>query len=156
MIILGLGGNIGSDAEIVARFRAAREQLGGTRSARLYRSDAIGPAQAPFVNTAFACADDVLERVLSRTQAIELAHGRVRGERWGPRTLDIDILVADGQVVSTPALVVPHPRLAERRFALQPLVDLVGEDFEIPGVGRAGDALARVGDQPLQLIAEAW
>ena len=157
MIVLGLGGNIGSDAEIVARFRAARAELRGMQSAPLYRSAAIGPAQAPFLNTAITFAGDVpLEHVLSLAQSIELAHGRVRHERWGPRTLDIDLLVAGDRTVQTPALTVPHPRLAERRFALQPLVDLAGEDFEIPGVGRAGDALARVRDQPLALIAEEW
>lgn len=158
MIVLGLGGNVGTDAEIVARFRAARDQIDGPmRSAPLYRSAAIGPEQPPFLNTALAFPAELpLEHVLSLVQSIELAHGRVRRERWGPRTLDIDILVAGDRVSATPELTVPHPRLAERRFALQPLIDLVGGDFEIPRIGRAADALVRVRDQDVQLIAEDW
>ena len=79
-------------------------------------------------------------------RALERAHGRVRDERWGPRTLDLDVLVWGHRVLHG-ELEVPHPRLAQRRFALAPLADLVGEAFEVPGHGRVGDLVRAVADQ---------
>ncbi len=166
MIVVGLGGNIGDEVEIRARFAAAREALGqldGTRSpgsASLYRSAPVGPEQPAFLNTAVRLqATDVQPGELIATLLeIERRLGRERDRevRWGPRPIDLDVLVWDTRVLATPELCVPHPRLCERRFALAPLVDLVGEAFEIPGVGRAGDALARVRDQVVELVAECW
>lgn len=140
MIVLGLGGNLGTDVEIVERFRAARDVLGGVRSARLYRTAPIGPEQPPYLNSAILVDDVTLERV----HAVEVQLGRVRDVRWGPRTIDIDILVADRPIEGA---IVPHPRLLERRFALAPLSDLVD--------GYA-DALDRVREQDVELIAEHW
>jgi 2-amino-4-hydroxy-6-hydroxymethyldihydropteridine diphosphokinase len=148
MIVVGLGGNVGSDAEIVARFVRARELVHAVRSARLYRSAAIGPDQPAFLNTA------VLVDELPPIFDIERQLGRERTVRWGPRTIDLDVLVGD--VPRDSGLHVPHPRLAERRFALAPLVDLLGDDFMIPGIGRAGDALERVRDQDCEVMASAW
>ena len=85
-----------------------------------------------------------------------LGRDRARETRWGPRTIDLDVLVWDARVIRSPELDIPHPRLHERRFALQSLIDLVGEDFDIAGVGRAGDALARGRDQQLEFISERW
>lgn len=163
VIVIGLGGNIGTDEEIRERFRDARARLAqrlgalSPRSAALYRTAPVGPVQPPFLNTAVAFAT-ALEpaAVLEVLQAIEAELGRVRDVRWGPRTIDLDILAWGDRVIHAPALDVPHPRLHERRFALQPLVDLAGADFAIPQVGRAGDALARVVDQALELIALDW
>lgn len=152
MIVVGVGGNVGTDAALVARFLEAGKRLGGGRWARLYRTAPIGPAQAPFLNTAIAIADR--DGIIDEIAAVEQALGRVRDVRWGPRTIDLDVLVWDDRVIATPRLCVPHPRLHERRFALQPLVDLVGEDFVIPAVGRAGDALARVQDQLVSELGE--
>lgn len=166
MIVVGLGGNVGDEVAIRARFAAAREALGGldrTRSpgsASLYRSAPVGPEQPAFLNTAVRLqATDVQPGALIATLLeIERRLGRERDRevRWGPRPIDLDVLVWDTRVLATPELCVPHPRLSERRFALSPLVDLVGEAFEIPGVGRAGDALARVRDQVVELVAECW
>ena len=150
MIVIGLGGNVGTDAEIIGRFEQAAALLGPARWAKLYRTVAIGQAQAPFLNTAIAVDLDTDPMV----HEIEERLGRERDVRWGPRTIDLDVLVWDDRVISTTRLTVPHPRLHERRFALQPLVDLVGEDFMIPGIGRAGDALARVKYQEVTLLGE--
>jgi 2-amino-4-hydroxy-6-hydroxymethyldihydropteridine diphosphokinase len=73
--------------------------------------------------------------------AIERSLGRVRMERWGPRTVDLDLLLYDDEIVDEPGLRVPHPRLHERRFALEPLVELDPE-LDIPGRGRVSEALA--------------
>jgi 2-amino-4-hydroxy-6-hydroxymethyldihydropteridine diphosphokinase len=163
MIVLGLGGNVGSEAAIVGRFRRVRDalgELGALRAASLYRTAAIGPEQQAFLNTAVALqmTDVQPAELVAIVQELESLLGRDRANetRWGPRKIDLDVLVWDDRVVRTPELEVPHPRLHERRFALQPLVDLVGEAFVIPNVGRAGDALARVHDQACELIAEAW
>jgi 2-amino-4-hydroxy-6-hydroxymethyldihydropteridine diphosphokinase len=152
VIIVGLGGNVGTDEEIVERFLRAGALLGATQWARLYRTAPIGPAQAPFLNTAIAIDDR--EDILDAITSIEQQLGRVRDVRWGPRTIDLDVLVWDERVIDTARLVVPHPRLHQRRFALAPLVDLVGVDFVIPRVGRAGDALAHVQDQLADELGE--
>jgi 2-amino-4-hydroxy-6-hydroxymethyldihydropteridine diphosphokinase len=72
---------------------------------------------------------------------IEVSLGRVRGERWGPRVVDLDLLVYGNEVVDEPGLRVPHPRLHERRFALEPLADL-NPELEIPGRGNVSALLA--------------
>jgi len=186
-LVIGLGGNVGGQAAIVERFRRARsalEVLGAVRSAPLYRTAPIGPAQPPFLNTAIriAAADLAPDELLAMLREIEHLLGRDRrGEaRWGPRPIDLDVLVWGGRVLRSPELEVPHPRLAERRFALAPLAALVGEDFELPGAGAAGAAgavgavgavgaagalgtlgtlgtlLRRVAEQDVALVAASW
>ena len=163
LVVVGLGGNVGTEAAIIERFghvRAGLTTLGAVRSAPLYRSAPIGPAQPAFLNTAVCVAVDdgrpaevmaslhTLERVLGRS--------REREDRWGPRPIDIDMLVWGDRILRTPELEVPHPRLAERKFALAPLVDLLGEGFVIPGLGPAGDLLRAVAGQTCDQIAEIW
>jgi 2-amino-4-hydroxy-6-hydroxymethyldihydropteridine diphosphokinase len=162
-IVVGLGANIGTQAEITERFRRARaafEVLGDVRAAPLYRTAAIGPAQAAFFNSALrvGLADVQPAELIATVRELELLLGRDRrgAERWGPRTIDLDVLVWGGRVIATPDLEVPHPRLAERRFALEPLVALLGEDFTVPGAGRAGVLLARVAGPAVEQIAETW
>jgi 2-amino-4-hydroxy-6-hydroxymethyldihydropteridine diphosphokinase len=164
-IIIGVGGNIGSEREIVDRFRTAREAiaaLGDVRSAPLYRSQPMGPAQPAFLNTALRlrAPDDAAprpEQLLAILLEIErlLGRDREREARWGPRTIDLDVLLWGSLAIRTPELEIPHPRLAERRFALAPLVDLAG-DVDLPGIGSAHAALARVRDQVVDAIAEHW
>jgi len=134
--------------------------LGGVRSARLYRSAPMGPAQPWFLNTAvrFAAADAQPAELLATLLEIERLLGRRRDAevRWGPRPLDLDVLVWGARILRTPELEVPHPRLAERKFALLPLVDLAGDDFAIPGLGRAGELLHRVADPRCDVVADTW
>jgi 2-amino-4-hydroxy-6-hydroxymethyldihydropteridine diphosphokinase len=163
MIVIGLGGNIGTEAAIAGRFTRVRDALsaiGSVRSAPLYRTAPIGPEQPAFLNSAAALAVDDMQpsELIAIVHELESLLGRDRSRevRWGPRTIDLDVLVWDARVIRMPELEVPHPRLQERKFALQPLTDLVGEDFEIPNIGRAGDALARVRDQQIEFMAERW
>ena len=91
-----------------------------------------GPDQGPYLNCVVRLETDLDARgLLELAQNRELAAGRVRGERWGPRTLDVDVLWVDGQTVAEPDLEVPHPRMFERAFVLVPLrevaPDLVGD-----------------------------
>jgi 2-amino-4-hydroxy-6-hydroxymethyldihydropteridine diphosphokinase len=174
-LVIGLGGNVGGEEAIIARFRRAREalaMLGELRSAPLYRTEPItwppgagspaaaGPAQPAYLNTAvrLRVADLSSDELLATVRELEHLLGRDRRTeaRWGPRPIDLDVLVWGGRVLRTPDLEVPHPRLAERRFALAPLVALLGEDFEIPGAGAAGALLGRVRDQGVLELAASW
>jgi 2-amino-4-hydroxy-6-hydroxymethyldihydropteridine diphosphokinase len=162
-VVIGLGGNVGGEPAIARRFvraRAAIAELGSVRSARLYRSEPIGPDQPWFLNTAvrLALADAQPGELIATLHEIERLLGRQREveARWGPRPIDLDVLVWGARIVRAPELVVPHPRLAERRFALLPLIDLVGEDFVVPGAGPAGELARRVADQRCDEISRAW
>jgi 2-amino-4-hydroxy-6-hydroxymethyldihydropteridine diphosphokinase len=163
VLAIGLGGNVGDDAAILARFVRAREalaQLGDVRSAALYRTAPIGPDQAPFLNTAVRVAADPsttpaeLVATLSELERL-LGRDRARETRWGPRPIDLDVLLWDARAIRTPELVVPHPRLTERRFALAPLIDLLGGEHLIDGATLA-TLEARVRDQAIELVAGSW
>lgn len=126
---LGLGSNLGQRAGFVeAALRDLRALKGFVllRRAGMYRTAPLGEhAGDEFVNTAVAgWFDGTPTELLKRCQEIEAAHGRTRPYPWAPRTLDIDVLWWEGQVITSPALTVPHPRLRERAFALLPLLDL--------------------------------
>jgi 2-amino-4-hydroxy-6-hydroxymethyldihydropteridine diphosphokinase len=128
---VGLGANLG-DRE--ATFRRAVELLAATAGievvavSTLRETDPVGYADQPrFLNGAGALVTGLAPRaLLDRLLAVERELGRVRGEgpRFGPRTIDLDLLLYGDEVVDEPGLTVPHPRLAERRFALEPLYEL--------------------------------
>ncbi len=145
---IGLGGNVG---EAPSTLRSAIDQLDAlpdTRlvsASKLYRTAPVGGIeQADFVN-AVAQIETALppEVLLQALFAIERAHGRDRSieKRWGPRTLDLDLLLYGEDVIDIDGLTVPHPRIAERAFVLVPLVEIAPDAF-IPGHGRAADVLA--------------
>lgn len=162
MIVVGLGGNVGGDAAVRARFAAAAgalAALGPVRASRVYRTAPIGPAQPPYLNAAVALAPDPApspEDLAALLFAVERSHGRRREAetRWGPRTLDLDVLLWDGRAGRWPlpdggVLEVPHPRLTQRRFALAPLADLLGAAAVVAGRPLAA-WLAEVADQPVE------
>jgi 2-amino-4-hydroxy-6-hydroxymethyldihydropteridine diphosphokinase len=147
---VGLGANLG---DACATVRAALQALARLpqarllRSSRLYRTPAWGnEAQPPFINAAAALETTLAPlQLLDHLLAIEQQFGRVRlpDERWGPRTLDLDLLLYADSVVQLPRLQVPHPHLHERAFALLPLADVAPEAW-IPGHGTVRDVLAGV------------
>jgi 2-amino-4-hydroxy-6-hydroxymethyldihydropteridine diphosphokinase len=162
-IIIGIGGNVGTEAAILERFdraRAALAVVGRVRSARLYRSAPIGPDQPWFLNTAVQIAIDDAQpgELIALLLEIEAQLGRRRATeaRWGPRPIDLDVLIWGVREIRTPELEVPHPRLGDRRFALRPLIDLVGDDFAVPGLGRTGELARRVADQRCDEVAATW
>jgi 2-amino-4-hydroxy-6-hydroxymethyldihydropteridine diphosphokinase len=147
--LLALGGNLGDARETLARAIAALTEAGDIRL-QARSSDYVTPPwgvedQPPFVNLCIA-VDTALtpQALLARAQAIERAFGRDRAseQRWGPRTLDIDILTYDDLVLNEPELTLPHPRLFERAFVLVPLAE-IAPDLLIAGI-RVRDALARL------------
>jgi 2-amino-4-hydroxy-6-hydroxymethyldihydropteridine diphosphokinase len=134
--VVGLGANLG---DRLATLRAAVGDLSQvTRvltTSRVYESAPVGPSQPDYLNAAVLVAwDGTALELLDALLAIEQRHGRVRGERWGPRTLDLDVLWIDGVVVDEPRLRIPHPHLAERAFAVVPLLD-VAPDARDPRTG---------------------
>ncbi len=124
-VVLALGANLGDRRRTL---RDAVDSLPGvTAVSGLYETDPVGgPAgQPPYLNLVVAIESDATPRqLLGMCHRLESAAGRVRGERWGPRTLDIDILWIDGETVDEPDLEIPHPRMWERRFVLVPLADV--------------------------------
>ena len=104
---------------------------------RLYRSAPLGPVDQPDYVNAVAALDTRLDayELLAALQALEHMHGRVRaGMRWGPRTLDLDLLVFGDLRLASESLTVPHPGIAERDFVLRPLAE-IAPTLEIPGLG---------------------
>ena len=120
-----------------------------------YRSKPLGPqGQADFINAVAQIASDLsAPELLARLQQIETGQGRVRGkQRWGPRTLDIDILLYGDEIIDKETLTVPHPQIRYRNFVLLPLLELA-PDIDIPGQGKAAALLQRVGTAGLDKIA---
>ncbi len=127
-LVIGLGANVGAVARAFsAAVAALANELRVLARSGLWRGEPLGPPQEEFTNAAVLVesAGHPLA-VLALCQRLEAAAGRDRGreERWGPRTLDLDLLIAPGLVVESPDLFLPHPRLAERRFALGPAAEL--------------------------------
>jgi 2-amino-4-hydroxy-6-hydroxymethyldihydropteridine diphosphokinase len=138
---VGVGANLG-DRE--ATIRSAVDALPGVVAvSELRETDPVGVVeQPPFLNGAVALETDLPPReLLDMLLAVERGLGRERRERWGPRTIDLDLLLYGDETIDEPGLTVPHPRLHERRFALQPLLELDPE-LAIPGRGRVADLLA--------------
>ena len=138
---VGVGANLG-DRE--ATIRAALDALPGVVAVSALREpDPVGVVDQPlFLNGAAALETELAARELLETLlAVERELGRERGERWGPRTIDLDLLLYGDETIDEPGLTVPHPRLHERRFALDALLDLDSE-LTIPGHGRVADLLA--------------
>ncbi len=150
---IGLGSNLDDPVNQVHSALSELSRLPDTQSvaqSRLYRSAPVGPAdQSDYVN-AVACVETALSAIalLDALQAIELRHHRKRVQHWGPRTLDLDILLFGDQFIQSDRLMVPHPELANRRFVLQPLCDIAPE-LTVPGAGKLCDVLAVCPDAPL-------
>lgn len=148
---IGLGGNVGDAAGTVRAAFDALAGLPGSRllaTSRLYRTPAWGLTDQPdFINAAAVLETTLApQALLAAMLGVERAAGRDRSDdvpRWGPRTLDLDLLLYGDAVLDLPGLQVPHPRLLERAFALVPLVE-AAPDVLIPGIGPARDALARM------------
>ncbi|MCB1753544.1 MAG: 2-amino-4-hydroxy-6-hydroxymethyldihydropteridine diphosphokinase [Gammaproteobacteria bacterium] len=155
-VFLGVGSNLDSPLQQITRAFSALQALPDSwdfRCSPLYRSPPMGPQDQPdYINTVISLVTRLVPITLLReTQAIEQAHGRVRGVRWGPRTLDIDLLVYGDLILDTPELQLPHPGIAQRAFVLCPLSD-IAPDLIIPGVGRVSDLVGRVSGGDTEMI----
>jgi dihydroneopterin aldolase/2-amino-4-hydroxy-6-hydroxymethyldihydropteridine diphosphokinase len=134
---LGMGSNLGSRAETLARALEALAKFSGIRLvdvSGIYETDPVGgPEQPDFLNlVALILTNLTPEELLGVAMELENQAGRVRAERWGPRSLDVDLLIVGDALVSSPELTLPHPRMFERRFVIEPLLELCSPE-ELPG-----------------------
>ena len=139
LVVLGLGSNLGDSAQIInSALQKLRLFLSDSKSASLYQSDPMYVTdQNFFINTVISgFYSDSPEELLGLVNKIEEFFGRNRSteRRWGERFLDIDILLFGGLIVNMPNLQIPHPRIKERRFVLEPLLEILSDATE-PGTG---------------------
>jgi 2-amino-4-hydroxy-6-hydroxymethyldihydropteridine diphosphokinase len=156
LVYIALGSNLGDRAE---HLRQAREQIDAPdlrllRASSIYETAPRDVEDQPwFLNQVIECETDLFPRqLLARLQKIERGMGRKRRVAKGPREIDLDILLFGDAVVKAPELEVPHPRLTERRFVLEPLAELVPEKRH-PGTRRTmREMLAGVANQVVRKI----
>ncbi len=134
-VLLGLGSNVG---DRWSHLRSAAEGLpGAVEVSQVYETAPVGgPEQGPYLNCVVSLETDLPALgILELCRSLEARAGRVRRVRWGPRTLDVDVLWIDGEVVDDEDLTVPHPRMAERAFVLVPMADVAPDlaaGFPVP------------------------
>jgi 2-amino-4-hydroxy-6-hydroxymethyldihydropteridine diphosphokinase len=140
---VGLGANLGDREETI---RAAVAELPDVVAVSpLRETDPVGVTDQPqFLNGVAALETELAPReLLDVLLAVERRLGRERRERWGPRTIDLDLLLYGDEVIDEDGLKIPHPRLHERRFVLEPLADLAPQ-LVVPGLGGVEDLLAEL------------
>ncbi|MEE9336249.1 MAG: 2-amino-4-hydroxy-6-hydroxymethyldihydropteridine diphosphokinase [Granulosicoccaceae bacterium] len=146
-VFIGLGSNMNEPlVQLKGALAALRSTPGLTNisCSSVYQTTPMGPAdQLDYINAVVQC-DTTLSasRLLDRMQLIENRAGRVKDRQWGPRSLDLDLLLYGQQVINTLRLTVPHAGIAERSFVLYPLADLA-PSLDIPGKGKLSDLLDR-------------
>ena len=156
---VGLGGNLDDPLGLLRSARKAIAAATGIRETACsgyYRSAPMGPGGQPDYVNAVMAVETALppHELLKALQSIELSHGRVRtGLRWGPRTLDLDILLYGEEQIHDEALTIPHAGIAEREFVLYPLAEIAPEGFYIPGKGDLHELLAACPLNGLERIA---
>ena len=140
-VAIGMGSNLGDRHATIEAAVASLHRHAGvdvTAVSSIIETTPVGPvAQGPFLNAALTLTTTLPPReLLAATHEIEVAHGRRRATevRWGPRPLDLDVLLFGRKVIDEPGLTVPHPRMHQRRFVLAPLAEIAG-DWLHPGLG---------------------
>jgi len=147
---LALGSNLGDRAAFLQSALdglARADDVRVTEVSRVYETEPVGgPAQGAYLNAVVAVETGLAPHaLLALAQQLERDAQRVRGERFGPRTLDVDVLWVESGPVDDPDLVIPHPRMAERRFVMAPLADLAPDLVPDDWNDRAEGRVRRVG-----------
>jgi 2-amino-4-hydroxy-6-hydroxymethyldihydropteridine diphosphokinase len=145
---VGIGSNLGDRETNLSRaidLLSAEDGIEVVAVSEIRETEPVGPVeQGPFLNGALQVETSLPPgELLERLFSVESRLGRVRNERWGARTIDLDLLLYGDEKLDQPGLSVPHPRLHERRFALEPLVDL-DPALEIPKFGPISTLLAEL------------
>ncbi len=157
-VVLALGSNLGDRlANLQGGVDAlcAEPGLDDVAVSPVYQTAPVGgPAQPDYLNAVLTASTSLPARtVLDRARAAEAALRRTRGERWGPRTLDVDVIAYGDQISADPELTLPHPRAYQRAFVLVPWHDLE-PDAQIPGRGRVADLLVATGTDGLRRLRD--
>jgi 2-amino-4-hydroxy-6-hydroxymethyldihydropteridine diphosphokinase len=140
---LGLGSNLGDRAGHLDAAVEGLRALGPTVVSSYHETAPVGPPQPDYLNAAAVVECDITpEELHAVAKRLEADAGRVRtpGDRWGPRTLDVDLLLCDQLEIESESLTIPHPGIAERLFVLAPLVE-IAPDWVVPGSGRTVEEL---------------
>ena len=149
LYVIGLGANLG-DRRTTLQSAVSSLRSNGTLLgvSDLYLSAAVGPPQPDYYNAA-VLLKSVLSppQMLERLLTVEHEHGRERRERWGSRTLDLDLLLVPGLLWAEPTLILPHPELSRRAFALMPLLDVLPSAIEPRSGRRYADLLSGISGQ---------
>jgi 2-amino-4-hydroxy-6-hydroxymethyldihydropteridine diphosphokinase len=145
---VGIGSNLGDREANLARaieLLSAEDGIDVVAVSQIRETEPVGPIeQGPFLNGVVQVETSLRPgELLERLLAVESRLGRVRAERWGARTIDLDLLLYGNETIDEPGLSVPHPRLHERRFVLEPLADL-DPGLEIPERGSVSALLAEL------------
>lgn len=155
-VYIGLGSNLQNPAAQLRQAIKALAALGSLDAvSSLYQTPPMGPQDQPdYVNAVVRLITELSPlALLQQTQAIENAQGRVRKEtRWGERTLDLDILLYDDQIIELESLVVPHYGLPERIFVVKPLME-IAPNLEIPKFGQIAVIYDSIKDQPIERLS---
>ena len=152
--VVGLGANLGDRLATLKSAVLALQQHGAVLAVSgLYECAPVGPPQPHYLNAA-ALLDSALApgQLLTQLLAVERAHGRERRERWGPRTLDLDLLFSPALLLNEPALTLPHPELTRRAFALTPLLDVAAEACDPHSGVPYAELLRALGDQGVRHV----
>lgn len=131
---VGLGSNVGDRLENLKRAVASMRSIGlkVMATSSVYETDPVGPPQPDFLNAAVEIDCDLpAAEIVSVLKGIEVTNGREQTQRWGPREIDLDLLLLGDQMVSEQGVTVPHPELTNRPFALVPVLEL-DPDLELP------------------------
>ena len=155
-VFVGLGANLGDPVATLDAAVAALAALPGTELVAVsayYRTAPVDASGPDFVNAVAELRTSLApQALLLALQAIEQAHGRERPFRNAPRTLDLDLLLYGARTIDEPGLTVPHPRLHERAFVLEPLAELA-PGFGVPGHGPVRELARQVHGQALRRLA---
>ena len=158
-VFIGLGSNLKNP---LSQLKKAIENINQLETVTVnnvssfYSSPPMGPQEQPDYINAVIELSTILEpeSLLDALQNIEQEQGRVRKERWGARTLDLDILLYGNEIINNDRLIVPHSGIRERNFVLYPLRELVDENFDIPEVGNIKELLATCSMDELKRLSE--
>lgn len=131
---IALGSNLGDSLQTLEDALISLNQIPGikvSKTSSWYQTKPVGPTQPDYLNgCAILEVQQTPEELLSLLQAIELQFGRVRTEKWGARTLDLDIILYEDLILNTPNLTIPHPYFTQRAFVLVPLAEIAGDWIE--------------------------
>jgi 2-amino-4-hydroxy-6-hydroxymethyldihydropteridine diphosphokinase len=138
---IGLGANLGDPAKMLAEAISDLNQQDGisvVQCSSLYRTTPVGKTDQPdFINVVVRIETSLPpEKLMTSILDTEHRHGRTRQDRWGPRTIDIDLLIYGNTLIVSDSLTIPHPRMHERRFVLVPLIE-IAPSLKIPGTGKS-------------------